>query len=116
MADIENFNIEEAVIKHTEKKGYAYGVDYYLQMVLGNPVVKHSEYYELVKKFDESLTDLINKESSTALVELVDMFPGFYKDGELPGIFVSEGLKVAFDNMSEYLMHLKQLYDLDNIL
>ncbi len=116
MVDMEHFNIDEAVLKNTEKKGYAYGVDYYHQMIMGNPVVKHSEYYELAKKFDESLKDLISKESSTALVELINMFSEYFEDGELPEIFVSEGLKVAFDNMSEYLMHLKQLYDLDYFL
>ena len=75
-----------------------------------------SEYFELVKTFDASLKDFTTDESTTALVELNNTLPKFYVDGKLPDVFIAEGLKVAFDNMSEYLMHLRKLYNLDYYL
>ncbi len=110
------FNIKQAVSATTEKEGYAQGVKYYFKKIRKSPAVIHSEYYGLVKKFEAALEDLVRDESSTALVELIEIFPQFYKDGELPEQFVLEDLTVAFNNISEYLMHLRELYNLDYYL
>ena len=112
-ADNGQFDLNKAVAEHSEKKGYAHGVKFFFDKILASQAVRHSKHYELAKKFEESLDDLIAKDSSTALVELVNMFPEFYEDGELPEQYVLEGLTVPFDNISEYLMHLRQLYNLD---
>ncbi len=109
----ELFDISKAVKEHSEKKGYAEGVSYYFKLIRDNKAVKHSEYTELVKKFDDALNDFRNEESTTALADLNIMLPEFYVDGTLPDVFIAEGLKVAFDCMSEYLMHLRKLYNLD---
>ncbi len=111
-----SFDLDRFVKRTSEKKGYAQGIRYYFRKIRNNPAVINSEYYDIVKKFDLALKDLIKDDSSTALVELIELFPDFYKDGELPESFVLEGLTVAFDNISEYLMHLRSLYNLDYYL
>ena len=55
----------------------------------------------------------MDEESTTALVELNNILPEFYPNGELPDLFIVEDLKKAFENLSEYLMHLRKLYNLD---
>lgn len=112
----EVFDLKRAVEQYSEKKGYSEGVKYYHKIVKGNRAVRHSEYYFLVMKFDAALKDFIKQESTTALVDLTNIFPEFYKNGVLPDVFISEGLQAAFDNISEYLMHLRKLYNLDYYL
>ena len=109
----ELFDIKKAVEEYSEKKGYTEGVVYYHKLIIGNTAVRNSEYFRIVKKFDEALTDFVEKESTTALVDMNNLFTEFYIDNELPDVFIVEGLKVAFDNMSEYLMNLRKLYNLD---
>lgn len=114
MAELmELFNLKKAVEEYSEKKGYTEGLSYYFKMIVDNKAVRHSEYFPLVKRYGKALTDFVVKESTTALVDLTNILPEFYKDGDLPDVFKTEGLKVAFDNMSEYLMHLTKLYNLD---
>ena len=109
----ELFDLNRAVEMYSEKKGYTEGVKYYHKIIKGNRAVRHSDYYKLVQKFDASLKDFASSESTTALVDLTNIFPEFYAEGDLPELFVSEGLEVAFNNISEYLMHLRKLYNLD---
>ena len=107
------FDLKKAVEEYSEKKGYTEGVVYYHKLIIGNTAVRNSEYFWIVKKFDEALNDFVEKESTTALVDMDNIFEEFYVDKELPDVFKVEGLKVAFDNISEYLMNLRKLYNLD---
>ena len=100
--------------QYPEKKGYAEAVRYYFKIIYSNRAVKNSEkYMPVVMKFKAALKDFVDHESTTALVDLVNTFPQFYEEGELPDIFDSEGLKIAFDGISECLMRLRKLYNLD---
>ena len=109
----ELFDLNKAISKFSEKKGYTEGVKYYYKILKGNRAVRNSEYYEIVKKFGTTLDDFVDKESTTALVDLSIILKEFYPEGTLPDIFVSEGLSTAFNCISEYLMHLGSLYNLD---
>ena len=109
----ELFDLDRAVEMYSEKKGYTEGVKYYHKIIKANRAVRHSDFYKLVLKFDAALKDFVKEESTTALVDLTNIFPEFYEKGVLPDLFISEGLEVAFDNISEYLMHLRKLYNLD---
>lgn len=110
----ELFNIEKAIETYSEKRGYTEGIKYYTKIIKGNRAVSHSEYYGIVKRFDEALKDFVDNESTTALVDMTIIFPEFYNDDEgLPDIFIAEGLVTALDCISEYMMHLSKLYHLD---
>ena len=68
----------------------------------------------IVKRFDTALRDFVNKESTTALVDMTNIFPELYQnEGGLPDVFITEGLATALDCISEYMMHLGKLYNLD---
>ena len=82
---------------YPEKKGYAEAVKYYYKIIAANRAVNNSDYKPVVIKFRETL-----KEFSA--------FQEFFVEGELADVFVTEGLKVAFDGISECLMRLKKLY------
>ena len=109
----ELFNLGKVVEEYSEKKGYTEGLKYYFNIIKNNKAVRHSEFFDSVKKFDASLKDFVDEESTTALVELNNILPEFYPNGELPDLFIVEDLKKAFENLSEYLMHLRKLYNLD---
>ena len=110
----ELFNIQAAVEQYSDKKGYTEGVKYYHKIIINNQAVRHSDYFNIVKKFDKSLKEFVDKESTTALADLTTILPEYYcEDGELPDVFIAEGLQVCLDNISEYLMHLRKLYNLD---
>ena len=112
--ELQKFDIGKAVEEYSAKKGYAEGVKYYHKLIRGNRAVKHSKYYDTVLKFEKALKDFVYEESTTALVDLTNIFPEYYKEnGKLPDVFVSEGLTFAFDNISEYLMELGKIYNLD---
>ena len=112
--ELQKFDIGKAVEDYSAKKGYAEGVKYYHKIIRGNAAVRNSKYYSIVMKFEKALKDFVYEESSTALVELNNIFPEYYQEtGKLPDVFVSEGLTMAFDNISEYLMNLSKLYHLD---
>ena len=112
--ELQKFDIGKAVEEYSAKKGYAEGVKYYHKIIRGNSAVRNSKYYDLVLKFEKALKDFVYEESTTALVDLTNIFPEFYKeDGRLPDVFISEGLTYAFDNISEYLMELSKIYNLE---
>ena len=110
----ELFNIEKAIETYSEKRGYTEGIKYYTKLIKNNRAVSHSEYYGIVKRFDTALRDFVNKESTTALVDMTNIFPELYQnEGGLPDVFITEGLATALDCISEYMMHLGELYNLD---
>jgi hypothetical protein len=98
---------------YSEKKGYTEGVKYYYKVIKGNRAVRNSDFYSILKKFGAALKDFEENESTTALVDMTNIFPEFFVDGHLPDLFVSEKLTIAFDCISEYMMHLGELYHLD---
>ena len=85
---------------YPEKRGYAEAVRYYFKIIAANRAVKNSDYKPVVIKFRETLREFINQDSSTALVDLSEIFLEFYKDGELADVFVVEGLSVALYGIS----------------
>lgn len=95
---------------YPEKKGYAEAVKYYYKIIAANRAVNNSDYKPVVIKFRETLKEFSDFESTTALLELSNTFQEFFVEGELADVFVTEGLKVAFDGISECLMRLKKLY------
>ncbi len=109
----ELFDINKAVEEYSEKKGYTEGVTYYYKLICDNQAVKHSEFYDLVKEYGAALKEFRENESLEALKEMNTIFPKFYQDGVLPDVFVVERLKMAFDNISEYMMHLRKIFNLD---
>lgn len=109
----ELFDINKAVEEYSEKKGYTEGVTYYYKIISDNQAVRHSEYYDLVKQYGAALKEFRDTESIEALKEMNSIFPKFYQDGVLPDVFIVEGLKPAFDNTSEYMMHLRKIFNLD---
>lgn len=112
--ELQKFDIGKAVEEYSAKKGYAEGVKYYHRLIRGNRAVRNSKYYDLVLKFEKALKEFVYEESTKALVDLTNIFPEYYcKDGKLPDVFISEGLTFAFDNISEYLMELGKLYNID---
>ena len=110
------FDIHSAIGKYSEKKGYTEGVKYYFKMIKSNRAVRNSQYFPIVKRFDAALNDFVAQESTTALVDLTNILPEFYGEEGLPDVFVAEGLEIAFNCISEYLMHLSELYHLDYYL
>ncbi|SNU05751.1 hypothetical protein SAMN06297422_10511 [Lachnospiraceae bacterium] len=109
----ELFDLKKVVEEYSEKKGYTEGVIYYYKLIKANKAVRHSEFAETVKKFGDVLDDFVKDENTTALIDLNNILLEFYVENNLPDIFIVEGLKPAFENMSEYLMHLRKLYNLD---
>ncbi|MBO4863989.1 MAG: hypothetical protein J5517_06470 [Eubacterium sp.] len=109
----ELFDLNKAVEQYSEKKAYTEGVLYYHKLIKGNKAIRHSDFYPAIKKFDAALKDFIKTDSTTALVDLTNIIPEYFVEGEVPDIFETEGLKVALDNLSEYLMHLRKLCNLD---
>ena len=107
------FDIKKAVEDNSEKRGYAEGVQYYYNMIRNNASVIASDEFTNVIKFGNALDDLIRLESSTALVDLTTIFPEFYDEDGLKEVFQISGLDYAFDNISEFLMHLSHIYHLD---
>ena len=109
----ELFDLKAAVEQYSEKKAYSEGVLYYHKVIKGNKAIRHSDFYPAVKRFDTAIKEFMKTESTTALVDLTEIIKEYFVEGEVPEIFIAENLKVALDNLSEYLMHLRKIYNLD---
>ncbi|MCR4845650.1 MAG: hypothetical protein K5865_02820 [Eubacterium sp.] len=112
--ELQKFDIGKAVEEYSAKKGYAEGVKYYHKLIRGNAAVRNSKYYSIVMEFEKTLKDFLYEDSTSSLLELNNIFRKFYQEsGKLPDVFIAEGLTIAFDNTSEYLMNLSKIYNLD---
>ncbi|MCR5106069.1 MAG: hypothetical protein K6B68_16685 [Eubacterium sp.] len=110
----ELFDVKKAIAEYSDKKGYTEGVKYYYGVISNNMAVKNDkEYSPIVRKFGKALRNFEENESTESLREMSEIIKGIFKGGQIPDLFESEGLHLALDNISEYLMNLSKIYNFD---
>ncbi len=111
MQENEVFDLKGAKETYSEKRAYIEGIKYYFKKITKSKgILVDEDLAAKVKAFGEAFNLFREMDSSGELFEMDEIFGRFYPDGNIDPRLITLHLQLAFDSISEYMMHLKKMY------